>query len=200
MTSDETCNGRNDDDDDDDVIRCQRKKKLATRSIDRFRQKKNLIKNLNKNKKKQASLAAPAFIYVRVKRRSATYFLRVEPTERVGSLKAKLEELVQRSPGDMRLVKLGGGGGSGGGGRGGGNSDPAAAAAASSSVNVRNQEHLDDDDARLADVGVGNDDVLALCFKEKGTAEGGGDGGGGGGGWEKVDVGSLDRGGGGEVE
>ena len=67
-------------------------------------------------KKTQTSLAAPEFIYVRVKRRVATYFLRVEPTERVRNLKLRLEELVQKGPEEMRLVKLGGGGGGGGGG------------------------------------------------------------------------------------
>lgn len=118
-------------------------------------------------------LAAPAFIYVRVKRQHATYFLRVEPSERVGSLKSKLEELVQRPPSEIRLVKLGSGGG-----RGSGD-----AAASSSSVDARNQEPLDDDDARLADLGVGNDDVLALCLRDKGSKE-----------WEGVDVRSSDRG------
>lgn len=134
-------------------------------------------------KKKQTSLAAPEFIYVRVKRRIATYFLRVEPTERVRSLKLKLEELVQRSPEELRLVKLGGGSGGGGGGRSGGND--AAAAGASSSSSTSRQEPLDDDNARLADVGIGNDDVLALCFKE------------GSGGWEKVEIYDDGSGGGG---
>lgn len=122
----------------------------------------------------QTSLAAPEFIYVRVKRRVATYFLRVEPTERVRNLKLKLEELVQKGPEEMRLVKLLGGAGGGGGGRGS-NADAADAAASSTTATSR-QEPLDDDDARLVDVGIGNDDVLALCFKE------------GSSGWEKVVV------------
>ena len=125
-------------------------------------------------KKTQTSLAAPEFIYVRVKRRVATYFLRVEPTERVRNLKLKLEELVQKGPEEMRLVKLLGGAGGGGGGRGS-NADAADAAASSTTATSR-QEPLDDDDARLVDVGIGNDDVLALCFKE------------GSSGWEKVVV------------
>ena len=134
-----------------------------------------------KKKKKKTSLAAPEFIYVRVKRRAATYFLRVEPTERVRSLKLKLEELVQKGPEEIRLVKLGGGSGGGGagGGRSGGGSDAAGAASTS------RQEPLDDEDARLADVGIGNDDVLALCFKE------------GGSGWEKVEIYDDGNGGGG---
>lgn len=112
--------------------------------------------------------------------------MRVEPTERVRNLKLKLEELVQRGPEEMRLVKLGGGGGGRG---GGGGNDPGAGAAASTSASaLSRQEPLDDDDARLADVGIGNDDVLALCFKEGSSWEkveifdGGGGGGGGGGG------------------
>ena len=131
-------------------------------------------------KKTQTSLAAPEFIYVRVKRRVATYFLRVEPTERVRNLKLRLEELVQKGPEEMRLVKLGGGGG-GGGGRSG--SDAAAGAASTS-----RQDPLDDDDARLADVGIGNDEVLALCFKTEGS------------GWEKVEIFDDGSGGGGGAE
>lgn len=141
--------------------------------------------NTKPKKKKQTSLAAPEFIYVRVKRRLATYFLRVEPTERVRSLKLKLEELVQRSPEELRLVKLGGGSGSGGGRSGGNDAAAAAAGGASSSSSASRQEPLDDDDARLADVGIGNDDVLALCFKE------------GSGGWEKVEIYDDGSGGGG---
>ena len=137
---------------------------------------KNLLDE-KKTQKKQTSLAAPEFIYVRIKRRLATYFLRVEPTERVRNLKLKLEELVQKSPEEIRLVKLGVSGGGGGGGRSGGND---AAGASSTS----RQEPLDDDDARLADVGIGNDDVLALCFKE-------------GSGWEKVEINDDGSGGGG---
>ena len=84
---------------------------------------------------------------------------------------------MQKSPEEIRLVKLGGSGGGGGGGRSGGND---AAGASSTS----RQEPLDDDDARLADVGIGNDDVLALCFKE-------------GSGWEKVEINDDGSGGGG---
>ena len=88
---------------------------------------------------------------------------------------------MQKGPEEIRLVKLGGGSGGGGagGGRSGGGSDAAGAASTS------RQEPLDDEDARLADVGIGNDDVLALCFKE------------GGSGWEKVEIYDDGTGGGG---
>ena len=155
-------------------------------SIDRLRTKTSLDET---TKNPQTSLAAPEFIYVRVKRRAATYFLRVEPTERVRSLKLKLEEIVQRGPEEIRLLKLLGGGASGGGGGGrSGGSDAAAVSGAAASIS--RQDPLDDEDARLADVGIGNDDVLALCFKE------------GSSGWEKVEIfdDGISGGGGGTTE
>jgi transcription elongation factor B subunit 2 len=46
-------------------------------------------------------------MYVRVKRLKTTFFLHVEPTDTIDSLKAKLHDLMQHAPGTQRLYKDG---------------------------------------------------------------------------------------------
>ena len=46
-------------------------------------------------------------MYIRVKRLKTTTFLHVEPTDTIGSVKAKLEALLQQPPKDQQLYKDG---------------------------------------------------------------------------------------------
>ncbi|KAK9809307.1 hypothetical protein WJX73_003284 [Symbiochloris irregularis] len=88
-------------------------------------------------------------MYVRVKRKKATYFIHIEPSDTVANLKLEIAKLTQQPAEQQRLY-----------------SSPEG-------------EKLLEDNTKLADAGVENDQELALTYKLDGS-------------WEEVDVSRFD--------
>ena len=130
-------------------------------------------------------------MYVRVKRKHATVFLRVDPAETAARVKERLQELLQQASEE-------GFGGRGVGGVSGADAREETARGPPLSTTPPRPQPADDmrllqgdapisDATSLADAGVGNDAWVGLVFRDAGAP----------GGWETVDVAEFDVGGGG---